>query len=543
MSVRGSVWRVAPLSLVSVLLLAAVLHAASIGWPLDWWFARGQTLWPLQIASMGLFGLVLLRCGSARSAFAAGWWFGTVYLAATFWWLFVAMHTYGGLAAPLAVVAVVVLAALLALYFGLVCGLWWLLQRRRPGAGVLLFGVLWMMAEMARGTWLTGFGWGAGGYAHLSGPLAFYAPWLGVYGITALAAGLGLVLAQLLASRVRPSADGYAAHGAAPYLRAGGSPPAQGPSRWVVVLAALLMLLPLAVPKGWNDFTRSSGTLAVTLLQGNIPQNEKFEASTGIAQALEWYRQQLLSARTPLVVAPETALAVLPQQLPEGYWDSMRTAFLPLGRAAIIGMPLGDEALGYSNSVLGLVGGQAQPLRYDKHHLVPFGEFIPPMFRWFTQMMHIPLGDFNRGALGQASMQVQGQRLAPNICYEDLFGEELAARFGDAALAPTVFVNVSNLGWFGDTVAVDQHLSISRMRTLEFQRPFVRATNTGATAILDYQGRTVASLPHLTAGALVGEVQGRDGLTPFAWWAARWGLWPLWLFALGVVVWAARRRP
>ena len=103
-------------------------------------------------------------------------------------------------------------------------------------------------------------------------------------------------------------------------------------------------------------------------------------------------------------------------------------------------------------------------------------------------------------------------------------------------------MNVSNLAWFGDTVAVDQHVAISRMRTLEFQRPFVRATNTGATAILDHQGQTLAALPRLTEGVLVGEVQGREGLTPFAWWAARFGLWPLWLLGLGVVAWGWRRR-
>ncbi len=524
---------------VIVLLLAAGLHALSVGWPFAFGLARGQTLWPVHIAAMALLAGVLLRTRNARAAFTAGWVFGAVYLAATFWWLFVAMHIYGGLAAPLAVLAVVVLAALLALYFGLACGLWWQLDRRQPRAGALLFGTLWMMAEMARGTWLTGFGWGAGGYAHLSGPLAFYAPWVGAYGLSALAAGLGLVLAQWLVPLLQALAHRNTASRAVPKVAA----TERLPSRWALCLVACLLLLPITVPAGWNQFTRSNGTLAVTLLQGNIPQNEKFEATTGIAQALEWYRQELLSAHTTLVVAPETALAVLPQQLPEGYWDSLRAAFAPADRTAIIGIPLGDEAQGYSNSVLGLVGGQATPLRYDKHHLVPFGEFIPPLFRWFTELMHIPLGDFNRGALGQPSLAVQGQRLAPNICYEDLFGEELAARFGDASQAPTIFVNLSNLAWFGDTVAVDQHLAISRMRTLEFQRPFVRATNTGATAILDHQGRTVAALPYLTAGALVGEVQGREGLTPFAWWAARFGLWPLWLFGLGVVVWAWRGRP
>ena len=522
-----------------LLLLAGALHALSTAWPLDFGFSRGQTLWPLQIAAMGLLALVLLRARNAGQAFAAGWWFGTAYLSCTYWWLFVAMHTYGGLAAPLAILAIVVLSALLALYFGLVCGVWWRLAGRH--GVVLLFGLLWMMAEMARGTWLTGFGWGAGGYAHLDGPLAFYAPWVGVYGMTALAAGLGMVLAQMASALVGwPSGAEVQAR---VLVRAGLPVAGVRPQRadgWV--WAALVVALPLAVPASWNDWTRSSGSLSVTLLQGNIPQNEKFEIGTGVARALVWYQTELLAAKTALVVAPETALPVLPFQLPEGYWDRLRAAMDSAGRAAVIGMPLGNEAQGYSNSVVGLVSGVAQPLRYDKHHLVPFGEFIPPLFRWFTALMHIPLGDFNRGALGQASFAVQGQRLAPNICYEDLFGEELAARFKDAALAPTIFVNVSNLAWFGDTVAVDQHVAISRMRTLEFQRPFVRATNTGATAILDHQGQTLAALPRLTEGVLVGEVQGREGLTPFAWWAARFGLWPLWLLGLAVVAWGWRRR-
>ena len=137
---------------------------------------------------------------------------------------------------------------------------------------------------------------------------------------------------------------------------------------------------------------------------------------------------------------------------------------------------------------------------------------------------------------------MKGERVAPNICYEDLYGEELATRFTDAALAPTVFANVSNLGWFNRSVALDQHLHISRTRALEFQRPFVRATNTGATAILSHEGVVQDLLPPQTRGVLRGEVQGRSGITPFAWWASRYGLWPLWLIALAVlaVLWRQR---
>jgi apolipoprotein N-acyltransferase len=164
------------------------------------------------------------------------------------------------------------------------------------------------------------------------------------------------------------------------------------------------------------------------------------------------------------------------------------------------------------------------------------------MFKWFTRMMNIPLGDFNRGAIGQPSFSWKGQRIAPNICYEDLFGEELGARFQDPNKAPTLFANVSNLGWFGDSTAIDQHLQISRMRALEFQRPFVRATNTGATVILNHQGEVLASLPRLTQGVLFGVVEGRDGNTPFAWWVSRMGLWPLWIFAMTIVAWAWRNQ-
>jgi apolipoprotein N-acyltransferase len=174
---------------------------------------------------------------------------------------------------------------------------------------------------------------------------------------------------------------------------------------------------------------------------------------------------------------------------------------------------------------------------------VPFGEFIPPGFRWFTELMNIPLGDFARGVRNPPSFEFKGQRFGPNICYEDLFGEELARRFADAAAAPTVLVNLSNIGWFGDTIAVPQHLNISRMRSLELQRPMLRATNTGATAIVDHRGRAAATLESFTRGMLEGRVEGRSGSTPYAYWASRLGLWPLFVLAVPVIALAIRRAP
>ena len=201
---------------------------------------------------------------------------------------------------------------------------------------------------------------------------------------------------------------------------------------------------------------------------------------------------------------------------------------------------------GYTNSAWGLSPAMLQGrdggfpgdrfYRYSKQHLVPFGEFIPPTFRWFTDLMNIPLGDFARGDLVQPGWNWAGQRVAPNICYEDLFGEELAASFRDPATAPTVMVNLSNIGWFGDTVAIDQHLQISRLRALELGRPMLRARPTPAPRRPSTtRGVVTHRLPRLTRDRLEASVQGRTGLTPYATWASRWGQGPVWLLSLAVV--------
>lgn len=503
--------------------LAGALQAAAIAMP-----GSGQAQGWLQVLSLTVLAAGLAHivpfahfAHSPRFALKSAAWsggiFATAWLTGCFWWLYVSMHDVGGLPAPLAALAVLLLASALALYYAAACAAWVALARgalrHRPGLASALFAALWTLAELMRGRWLTGFPWGASGYAHVDGVLAVWAPWLGVYGIGALAAWLAMRLAL----------SGWRLRALKPL---------------VGVLAVSWGL------QAWGpSLTTSSGFGQVELLQANISQNVKFDVGSGIRDALQWYDARLRSSHQALVVAPETAVPLLPRYLPEGYWAGLQQHFSRPGQPlALVGVPLGDMAQGYTNSVVSFGPTGFPDYRYDKSHLVPFGEFMPPGFVWFVRMMNIPLGDFRSGGWDQPSVAWQGQRLAPNVCYEDLFGEELAARFKDPDQAPTALVNVSNIAWFGDTLAVDQHLNISRMRAMELGRPMLRATNTGATAIIDHQGRVTDQLPRFTRGTLVGQYEGRDGLTPYARWAAAFGLWPLWGLCCAVVGFALWRR-
>jgi apolipoprotein N-acyltransferase len=491
-----------------------------------WWLA------PLAVAVL----VAQLRTASPRGAAVSGLVFGTAWLLAAVWWLFISMHRYGGLPAGLAAAAVLVLALALSLYLALACAAWARLRTGRPGLDALAFAACWLLAEWARAVLFTGFPWAASGYTQIDGPLAVLAPWVGVYGLGAVLAWAGACVG--LAWPALP-------------LRRG---------RTLLLVTAALGVFVVPGLTGAPEFTRTAGTQTATLLQTAVPQDEKFTGER-LPQNLAWLAQALAQARGQLVVAPETAVPLLPLQLAElapGWWAGVVERFARSTQVGLVGMPLGSFDDGYTNSAVGLKGpasatssaaASAGPglepavgYRYDKVHLVPFGEFIPTGFRWFTKLMNIPLGDFARGPLDAPSLQAGDQRIAPNICYEDLFGEELAVRFRDPSRAPTVLVNLSNIGWFGRTIALPQHLNISRMRSLELQRPMLRATNTGVTAIIDHRGRVTHRLEPFVRGALEGAYEGRVGTTPFAWWAGRWGLWPLFGLALGVLALVAGAR-
>lgn len=461
----------------------------------------------MQIATLALLFWLVSNQSSIKLSVLTGWAYGFGWSVCGVYWLYISMHRYGGLPSWMAALAValmgVVLGAFAALAMG---GSAWFRQRGASRTVLLLivFPALWMLSEWSRGWVFTGLPWVVTGYAHSASPLAGFAPIVGVYGVgwlVALIAGSLVLLAAALHSQRSHS------------LRS-----------QTKMLSIALAVVIIAAGAGLKtvDWTAVSGQpISVRLLQGNVPQERKFDPEH-IYATLVLYHDMVSAAPADLIATPETALPLLQHQLPPDYLGLL-SAFAQRSNSHIaLGMPVSDGPQQYANSVIGFgpeSSPAVKPYRYDKHHLVPFGEFIPTGARWFVDMMRIPLGDFTRGAALQPPFAVKDQWVMPNICYEDLFGEEiadqLAASYFSGKPQATILLNISNIAWFGDSIAVPQHLQISQMRALETGRPMLRATNTGATAVIDPKGAIVAQLPPFTRGTLAATVQGYTGWTPY----------------------------
>ena len=491
------------LSPLFALLLGAV-HACSFApWNLPW----------LQVLALAALFALAARATSAKRAALLGFAFGMGWFGVGISWVYISMHVYGLMPALLAGAATAAFCAYLAAYPALALGLAHRLFNNVAVRLALGLPALWMIAEWLRGTVFTGFPWLASGYAHTDGPLAGWASTLGMYGITLMAALLagGLSLLTLPMRRYR----------------------------WAA--ATLMIVIGGGLLGGLRSWTNPTGSpISVRLVQANVPQNLKFEPD-GIARALTSHLKlmqgQDQAKRVDLVALPESIFPVPLQQVPPTYLQAFQDFAQQHRSAVIFGVFLEELRGHFFNSAIGFSPDDSALRRYSKRHLVPFGEFIPPGFRWFVDLMKMPIGDQQRGATAQP-LALAGQQVAVNICYEDLFGAEIIEAWNREGPAPTMMLNISNLAWFNDSLALPQHLQISRMRVLETQHPMLRATNTGATAIIDRRGEVVAQLPYLTAGALDGTVQGYEGTTPFI----RYGNWPALLMAGLLVLVALLKR-
>ena len=466
--------------------LPVSLAALAAGAVCTFAFAPFELFWIAPIALAALLALID-SAPSRRAAAWRGFAFGLGYFLGGVSWVYVSLNVYGSMPLPLAALATLGFCAYLALFPAL-CA--WAAKAATAGvARVLAFAACWVLTDWLRGWLFTGFSWQAIGYSQASASaLAGWAPVAGVHSITLVVAlsGAGLWFACQAAAGRRPRPAALA----------------------IAAIAALWISGALLARVQWT--APSGEPIEVALLQGNIAQDMKWREDR-LATTLETYWRMIEAVEgAQLVVLPETALPVLSDRLPEDYLARLVARARAQRADILIGLvERAGNGRNYYNSVFSV--GTAPVQVYRKQHLVPFGEFIPPLFDWVMQWLNIPLQDFSRGAADQVPMELSGQRVAVNICYEDAFGEEIIRQLP----AASILVNVSNTAWFGRSAAQPQHLQISRMRALETGRPMLRSTNTGMTAVIDPRGRVLVVAEPFTETTVRATVQGYQGVTPF----------------------------
>ncbi len=288
--------------------------------------------------------------------------------------------------------------------------------------------------------------------------------------------------------------------------------------RAMLLHPALVFLVVLWLT-GWAlqriPWTAAGEPVTVSLVQGNIEQDMKWRPESARA-SLETYLELTLRTHGRLIVLPETALPVFNVDLPRDYLDALTRPARDRRGDLLTGIPeyvQGDPPR-YYNSVMSF--GTRPTQVYRKYHLVPFGDYVPrwAFITWIMSTLQIPLSDFSRGDPYQRPLDVAGQRVAVNICYEDVFGEEIIRQLPEA----TLLANFTNDAWWGKSAASDQHLQMAQMRSQETGRYMLRATNTGVTAIIDERGHVVGRVPQFVVAVLEGQALGRTGSTPYVWW-------------------------
>jgi len=443
----------------------------------------------LALISPTLLFLLWQNC-SPKRAFWRGLLFGIGYFGFGVSWVVISLHQFGGIFFLGALALTGCFILLFALYPAL---LGWLMNRQfhntPPSAKYLLIlPAGWTLQEWLRGWFLSGFPWLSLGYSQIDSPLSGFAPILGVYGLSwllALSASMIVYGIQVTQWKLR--------------------------SLLVLTIAMLWLGGGFLATHSWTQPT--GDPFKVALIQGNHPEEFKWITSYQKPSMERYLYLSQAHREADMIIWPETAIPMFYQDIPIYYPGFLEKLAQEMAYHTdfFIGIPLlNQQDNTYYNGLLSF--GQ-QPGFYYKHHLVPFGEYIPlqKLFGNLLNLFEVPLSEFTAGAAKQAPLYGAGQPIGVSICYEDAFGDLIRRQVPQT----TVLVNISNDAWFGDSIAPHQHLEIARMRALENGRYFLRATNTGISAVINHQGEIITQTPQFKVITLRATVQPYQGTTPY----------------------------
>ncbi len=439
-----------------------------------------------------------------RQALINGWLFSLGLQCSGVSWIFYSLYYHGGSPAILAVLLIFLLAAYLSIYPA-IAG--FIIARYCKTSTVIkvmvLSPVAWAVSIWFQGIVMTGFAWMQWGYTQIDWPLSGYAPVLGNHGVSLFVAMTsGLVVLFLTRSTAW--------------------------KQWLFVVTGIWILGFALKQVSWTEPVGE--VVNVSLVQGNIPQSDKWRREMR-QPTLSRYRSLSLQQKdVDLIIWPETAMPGYQHTL-SGYLEGVRKSMQQREIDLITGIFIRDEETGrYYNSVINIHGGE-----YRKRHLVPLGEFIPlrALVGFFNSWINIPMSDIDSGEDEQPLLHAAGQPLGISICFEDAFARDVLKDLPEA----TLLVNVSNDAWFEDSIESYQHHEIARMRALETGRTMLRSTNTGISSIIGPHGEVLARSPHFKIHVLNASVQPMKGSTPYVLWGDYFFL----LTGLGVIGWFVYR--
>ncbi|MEO5342671.1 MAG: apolipoprotein N-acyltransferase [Gammaproteobacteria bacterium SHHR-1] len=462
---------------------------------------------PLLALGQGLLFWLLLDA-SPRRGLGLGYAYGLGLMGLGVSWLRISLAEFAYVPPWLAGLYTLGFVLCMALYYGLAG---WAIARLGQGRGLrarllLLAPSVWLLLEWLRGWLFTGFPWLQTGYAWIDSPLAGFAPLFGAQGMGLLGLWLAAALAWLLIGPRRLQALGLLA---------------------LIPLAGLLLQ-----QASWSQ--PLGGPFRVSLIQANIPQSLKWKPDhlrESVAAHLALTRQHWDSQ---LIIWPETAVPAMAGRVQTSLLQPLDQEARARDLELLIGIPRERPGSAqYFNSLQNLGGTGAH---YAKRHLVPFGEYVPlpGLLQPLVDGLGVEMGDFVPGE-GPSWLPVLGRLAGISICYEVVFANLVRQALPQAGF----LVNVSNDGWFGDSLAPWQHLQIARMRALETGRYLLRATNTGISAIIRPDGCLQAQSGLLQADVVSGQVQPRQGATPYV----RWGDGPALALAILGLLLRARLPP
>lgn len=466
-------------------------------------------VYPVSLVSLICLCLMLGDCKTSRSASWTGFLFGLGLFGVGIYWIYISLHDFGGMPIWMASFATFVLAAFMASFTGLTTGLsFWLTQQKNTppfinySMFIIALATFWGLTDWTRSWIFTGFPWLTIGYSQVpNSPLIGFMPILGVYGITTIT----VLLAGLIATYIRHVLLAKRFSNKASFTP--------------IILSACIITMGFMLGK--VQWTQATGKpISTALIQGNIAQDLKWSPDITL-HTIELYLEMIKQSDAQLIVLPETAFPILSTQLDATLKNQLINQAKKVNGNILLGI-VDYQANQQTYLNAALTFGVAPTQYYAKNHLVPFGEFIPfkQIFGWiYRDYLNMPMSDMSRGGTDQQPLTLSNQKVAVNICYEDVFGEEIIRQLPNA----TLLVNITNDAWYGHSFAADQHMQFSQARAIETGRMMLRATNTGATAAIHPDGHVIAHAPHFTQTTLNVMAQGYSGTTPYV-------LYGNWLF-------------